>query len=247
MPQPGLHGALALASRRIFPRQRWFSLGLTFGALVPDVDSYAQAFAVIAGTMNSVQAEALYHRTLTHSLFFAIGVTAVFSLLSVLRGGTTVRSFGLGVGTGMALLHIIIDIFAWFDGVGILWPLWSLNLWKWVTLSDVVTNLLRAGNFYAFALYFAYLMALARGSKTDAGYLPRLRLYALIQLGLGIIFTFLAAVLSAQRYNVPDGAVFLFWAYPNALWVTWRMRATIEGDPLPDRAVTSAVPGAGFA
>jgi len=228
MPQPGLHAVLALATRNSFSKQHWFALGLTFGALLPDADGYPQAFAVLVGKMDPIQAEAIYHRTLTHSLFFALAVGLAFYLVSLVRGGRSLRTFGWGMATGIALIHIFVDIFAWFDGVGILWPLWSINLWGWVTLPEVVKNLLRAGNFLAFAAFFAYLAALARRAQTDISYLARLRLYTYIELGLGILFTVLAFMLSVKTYNIPDGAIFLFWAYPNALWVTWKMRETIE-------------------
>lgn len=242
MPQPGVHAVFALASRRFFPSRRWFALGLVFGALIPDLDSYAQAAAFLIGRMTAAQAEAVYHRTLTHSLFFAAGVALIFAILSVIRGGKAVRTFGLGVATGIAVLHIFIDIFAWFDGVGILWPLWSVDLWGWFTPPEVVRNLLRAGDFYAIAGYFAYLMILAHRGRTDAGYLPRLRLYAVLQLGLGAVFTVLAVLLSEKSYNIPDGVLFLFWAYPNALWVTWQMRETIAGRPLGWQPSPSAIP-----
>jgi membrane-bound metal-dependent hydrolase YbcI (DUF457 family) len=229
MAQPGLHAILALATRKTFSKQRWFALGLTFGALIPDADSYPQAFAILLSRMDPIQAEEIFHRTLTHSLFFALAVGLAFYLVSLVRGGPALRTFGWGLATGIAVLHILVDIFTWFDGVGILWPFWSINLWAWLTLPEVVKNLIRAGNFLAFAAYFAYLAAIARRSPANLHYLPRLRLYTYAQLGLGVVFTALAFVLSAKTYNLLDGAVFLFLAYPNALWVTWRMRETIEG------------------
>lgn len=228
MPQPGLHALLALAARRTFSKQPWFALGLVLGALLPDADSYPQAFATIFGGMDPVQAEAVYHRTLTHSLFFALALALGLHLVSLIRGGQALRTFGYGLATGIAVLHTLVDVFAWFDGVGILWPIWSIDLWSGLTLPGVVTNVLRAGNFLAFALYFAYLSALALRAGTDQDYMPRLRLYTFVQLGLGVLFTIMAFVLPAASYNIPDGAVFLFIAYPNALWVTWRMRRTIE-------------------
>ena len=87
---------------------------------------------------------------------------------------------------------------------------------------------MRAGNFWAFAGYFAYLSTLARKFATNTGYLQRLKAYTYSQVGLGVIFTVLAFALTTKTYNIPDGAAFLFLAYPNALWVTWRMRETIE-------------------
>ena len=128
----------------------------------------------------------------------------------------------------MVVLHTLPDIFLWFDGVGILWPIWSINLWAGLALPEIVSKLLRAANFWAFAWYFAYLTRLAHRAGTDTDYLIRLGRYTYAQLALGILFTMLAFMLSSRAYNMPDGAVFLFWAYPNALWVTWRMRQTIE-------------------
>jgi hypothetical protein len=142
--------------------------------------------------------------------------------------GKDLNNFGLGAATGLVLLHIFVDIFIWFNGVGILWPFWSINLWEWITLSGPVQNLIRAGNFYAFAAYFAYLAIIAGRARSDIGYLPRLRLYSYAQLGIGIIFTVLAFALPTSTYNLVDGAILLLLAYPNALWVTWRMRNTIE-------------------
>lgn len=228
MPQPGLHAVLGLATRKTFSKKPWFALGLTFGALLPDADGYAQAFAVLVQKMDSAAAEAIFHRTLTHSLLFALGIALLFHLISLARGGESLRTFGYGLATGIAVLHIFVDIFAWFDGVGILWPFWSVNLWGWVSLPELAKNLLRSGNFLAFALYFAYLAALARQARSNADYLSRLRLYTYIQVGLGIAFTIFAFIVSEKTYNIPDGVAFLFFAYPNALWVTWRMRETIN-------------------
>jgi membrane-bound metal-dependent hydrolase YbcI (DUF457 family) len=228
MPQPGIHAVLALATRKVFPGKPWFALGLAFGALLPDADSYPQAIAILVARMDPARAEAIFHRTLTHSLFFALAVAIVLWLASLVRGGRGLRTFGFGAATGIAILHIFVDIFAWFDGVGILWPFGSIDLWSWLGLPEIVRSLLRAGNFLAFAWYFAYLGALARRARTDGAYLPRLRWYTWAQLGLGIAFAGLAFLLPAGSYNTIDGAAFLFLAFPNALWVTWKLRATIE-------------------
>jgi LexA-binding, inner membrane-associated putative hydrolase len=228
MPQTGLHAALALATRKTFSKQRWFALGLTFGALTPDADSYPQAFAIILGKMDPLKAQEIFHRTLAHSLLFALAVGVGFYIVSLASGAPSLRKFGLGMATGIAALHIFVDIFAWFDAVGILWPLWSLNLWSWFTTPEVMKNIIRSGNFLAFAGYFAYLAVIARRANTNTSYLSRLRLYTYAQVGLGVVFLVLAFFLSAKAYNLPDGTAYLFLAYPNALWVTWRMRETIE-------------------
>lgn len=228
MPQPGLHAILALATRKLFPAKRWFALGLVFGALLPDADSYPQAFATILGGLEASKAEEIFHRTFTHSLFFAVVLALVLYLVSLWRGGEALRTFGFGIAVGIALLHTMVDILGWFDGVGILWPLWILNLWAGVSLPELGVKLLRAGNFWAFLVYFLYLAWMARKAGSDAGYQGRLRIWTYLQAGLGVVFTTLAFFLPAKTYNLVDGAIFLFLAFPNVFWVTWKMRVTIE-------------------
>ena len=228
MPQPGLHAILALATRKTFSKQRWFALGLVFGALLPDADGYPQAFAILVQGIDALTAEAIHHRTYTHTLLFPLGVAVLLYVVSWIRGGQALRTFGLGLAAGMALLHSLVDILGWFDGVGLLWPLRSVNLWNWIQLPEVARSLLRAMNFWAFALYFIYLARLAHKSGMDRAYLPRLQNYTYGQAALGLVFTMLALILPSSTYNTLDGAVFLFLAFPNALWVTGKMRQTIE-------------------
>ncbi len=228
MPQPGVHAILAVAARRTFSTRRWFPIGLVLGSLIPDADTYAQAYGVLVQSMDAHTAEVVYHRTLTHSLFFAFGLVLILYLVSFVRGGRALRAFGAGLGVGMTLFHILPDILAWFDAVGVLWPLWSVNLWGWIEPPELLIKLLRAANFWSFAGYLYYLSALARKAGTDSGYLPRLRRHTYIQSALGLVFTVLAFMLPSEVYNLPDGAAFLLFGYPNAVWVTWRMRETIE-------------------
>jgi len=225
MPQPGLHAVVALASKRWFPKKPMLATGLVFGSLVPDLDGYAQAVAVLL-KVNPAEAEATYHRTLTHSLFTALAIGLLFQVVGAIRSSDRTRWFGIGLMVGMAVFHGLLDILAWFDGVGILWPVKSVNLWQSVHLSELVTNLLRAGNFLAFAAYFFYFLKLA---KEESPYLRRLRTYTILQLGIGIVMTVLAVTIPAKTYGFLDGGILLLWAYPNALWVTWKMKDTIEG------------------
>jgi len=229
MPQPGVHAVLALAARKPFLKRRWFALGMVFGAMIPDADGYAQAFGVLVQKLDAHTAEALYHRTLTHSFFFAAALLVIFWLISVLRRDQRWLTFGLGLSTGVAVLHIFVDIFLWFDGVGLFWPLWSVNLWSWFTMPEWLSKLLQAGNYWAFLWYFSYLASLARQSGKDAEYLPNFRRWMYLQGGLAVILTVLAFVLPSSSFNTPNGVLFLFVAFPNVLWVTWRMRETIEG------------------
>ena len=227
MPQPGLHGLFALGVLRLRPAPRGFALGLMAGALLPDLDTYPQGIAVVLG-MDPARAEAVFHRTLTHSLFFAIGVALALAGSARLRGDRAQMAFAGGWLLGSVGLHILPDLLAWFDGVGILWPLWSVNLWAGVALPHPVPNLLRAMNFYAFAAYLFAMGKEARRRGMDRRGLISLRKEVKVQLGLGALFTPLALLLPTSQYNLLDGAAFLLWAYPRVLWITWRMRSVIE-------------------
>jgi hypothetical protein len=196
--------------------------------MLPDLDGYAQAVAVSIAKVDPQVADRVFHRTATHSLLFAMVLAVLFWLASKVKNSPYIANFGYGLATGVAILHGLPDVLAWFDGVGVLWPFFSVNLWGWVQLSDTAENLLHAGNFIAFGLYFGYLMSLARQSGTCASYLPRLHIYTWIQLSLGALFVVLALTLPLKTYSVLDGAVLLLFAFPNALWVTWRAQEAIE-------------------
>jgi len=228
MPHPGFHGVLALAARKGFSKKQWFALGLVFGSMIPDADGYPQAFAIIGQGMDPHLAESIFHRTFTHTLFFPLAIALIFLLIHLFKRDQNLLSFGLGMATGSAILHSLVDIIGFFDGVGLLWPVWSINLYRNTELTDHQVQMLRSVNFLAFALYFWYLLSISRKTNTDMDHQPRLRNYLFVQAGLFVLFFGLTFILPFKTYNTIDGAVFLLFAFPNALWVTWKMRATIE-------------------
>lgn len=228
MPHPGFHGVIALAARKAFSTKHWFALGLVFGSMIPDADSYPQAFAIMAQGMDPHLAEEIFHRTFTHTLFFPLAVALIFLLIHVFQRDTKLLNFGLGMAAGSAILHSLVDILGFFDGVGLFWPLWSVHLYENVTLTGRQVQMLRSVNFLAFALYLWYLRSIAGRSNTNTEYLQRVQNYMLAHGAAFLIFFALAFFLPFKTYNTIDGALFLFLAYPNVLWVTWKMRETIE-------------------
>lgn len=228
MPHPGFHGVIALAARKAFSTKHWFALGLVFGSMIPDADGYPQAFAIMVQGMEAHTAEEIFHRTFTHTLFFPLVIALLFLLIYAVKRDQSLLNFGLGMATGSAILHSIVDILGFFDGVGLLWPLWSINLYENVTLADQQIQMLRSVNFFAFTFYFWYLLSIAKQKNTNTAYISRLKIYTIAQAALFVIFFALTFILPFKTYNTIDGAVFLFLAFPNVLWVTWKMRETIE-------------------
>lgn len=228
MPHPGFHGVLALATRKTFSQKHWFALGLVFGSMLPDLDGYPQAFATIVQHMDPKVAAETYHRTFSHTLFFPLAILLIFLLIYLFKREQNILTLGLGISLGSALLHSVVDILGFFDGVGILWPYYSINIWSNVHLTDLQMQLLRSVNFLAFAIFIWYLMSIAGKKNTDLDYATRAKVYMYIEAALFVIFFSLALTLPFKIYNTIDGAALLLFAFPNALWVMWKMRRTIE-------------------
>ena len=124
MAQAGIHALLGMTTKSITKSREGLLLGVILGNLLPDADNLFVAAATVIGTST----EGL-HRTFTHS-FISVGVLLLgFYLAGVVSGKQSVKNLGVGLAIGM-VMHILLDLLVWFDGVQILWPLpMYLNLW----------------------------------------------------------------------------------------------------------------------
>jgi hypothetical protein len=166
------------------------------------------------------------HRTFTHSLFTVIAVAVVFYLVGKALNQPRWGNLGLGLGAGI-LMHILLDLLIWFNGVKILWPIPSwVNLWSGVAPPLWFDRLMLPVEFLFFALYFLWLDATARRQGTDREFARTLRVWIWVQGALFFVFTALVYTLS-KGYMVPYGAAYLF-SLVLAMGVTIRMRATVE-------------------
>ncbi len=234
MAQAGVHGLAGLAVKRWTPERRWLLLGIVLGNLAPDLDNVAVAVATLTGG----PANGL-HRTFTHSLF----TVAAVILLGYIVGWLTKRprwgNLGLGLGIGI-IMHVLLDLLIWFNGVQILWPLPSwFNLWGTIQPPEWWRQLMMPAEFLAFALYFWALMSMANHSRTDTNYMGKLRIWLVLQLVLFVIFAVLVFVMDTGFMTI-YGAVYLLSLFL-ALGVTIRMRRTVEA-PLaaPKKAVAGS-------
>jgi hypothetical protein len=99
-------------------------------------------------------------------------------------------------------------------------------LWSGVTPPPWFDKLMMTAEFLFLALFFLGLARLARRQGTDLGYLPKLRIWTWVQLGLFVIFTILVYILS-KGFMTLYGLVYLL-SLGLAIGVTIRMRRTIE-------------------
>jgi membrane-bound metal-dependent hydrolase YbcI (DUF457 family) len=223
MPQNGVHAIAGLLTRRWMPLREWLLLGVVLGNMFPDLDNLAVAYATLTGA----DTQGL-HRTFTHSIFTIITVIVLFYLIAVLTQNWRWNNFGLGLGTGI-LMHILLDLVLWFNGVEILSPFrYELNFWSGFATPDWLRIILDTAEFLAFGLYFFLLGSLSRQQNTDAEHRALATVWAYIELVLFVIFT--AWFYSAGPEGLPDtgfGALYLLSAIL-AIVITLRMRKTVE-------------------
>ena len=221
MAQAGIHGMIGVAVRKWTPDRKWLMLGIVLGNLFPDADNLAVAVATVMGKST----EGL-HRTFTHSLFFVAGIVLIGYVTGWASKKQQWSNLGLGLGVGI-LMHIVLDLFVWFNGVEILWPLKSwVNIWEGYTPPEWFMTLMNPLENLFFALYFILLGSVARKRNTNLDYLSKLNVWTWIQGILFVVFLVLAYIMKSGFMTI-YGAVYLLslgWA----LGVTIRMRDTVE-------------------
>jgi len=221
MAQAGIHSMVGLAMRKWIPNRNWLMLGIVLGNLIPDVDNLVVAIATVMGKPT----EGL-HRTFTHSLFFVVMIIMVFMGLARATKRPKWGNLGLGLGFGV-MMHILVDLLIWFDGVEILWPISSwINLWQNVDMPDWWSKLMMPLENLFFMLYFLALAAIAQKKDTNPNYLPRLRFWSWVQGILFLIFLVMVYTMGSGFMTI-FGAVYLL-SLGLAFGITIRMKETIE-------------------
>jgi membrane-bound metal-dependent hydrolase YbcI (DUF457 family) len=212
---------VGMAVRKWTPDRKWLMLGIVLGNLFPDADNIAVAVATVMGRST----EGL-HRTFTHSLFFVAAIVIVFYGVAWLSKRSEWGNLGLGLGIGV-LMHILLDLLVWFNGVEILWPLPSwVNLWANITPPEWWSKLMMPFENLFFALFFILLASTARKRNTDGDYLPRLRIWTWVQAVLFVVFLVMVYTMESGFLTI-FGAIYLL-SLGLAFGISIRMRETVE-------------------
>lgn len=228
MPQNGIHAIVGIASRKWMPKKEWLLLGVVLGNMFPDLDNLVVAFATLALGQSAAEAGELYHRTFTHSIFTIVVMVALFYIVAAVTKNEKWKNFGIGFGAGI-LMHMLVDLVIWFNGVPLFWPLGSeLNFWAWFTVPAWLKIVLDTGEFLAFGLYFLLLVSLSQRHKTDTERQGSTRTWAYIEFALFIVFTALFFTIGAKglQYQV-FGALYLISLIVGMV-ITTKMKRTVE-------------------
>jgi len=157
MAQAGLHAAIGYQMRRIVPYEKRLFPAIIFGTIMPDLDIIIVALASIHYTIN--QAEIIFHRTFSHSIFTLFFIYLLFLIFSELKKKPILKSIGKGITLGM-LAHLLVDTLIWFSHIHLLWPLplEPINLWSLFTTPTLVFQILLVMEFFCFRWYAWFLI-----------------------------------------------------------------------------------------
>lgn len=223
MPQAGIHAIVGLASRKWMPKKQWLLLGVLLGNMFPDLDNVAVAYA----TLTRTDTHGL-HRTFTHSIFTIAGILVLFYIIAAVTKNANWNNFGAGFAAGI-LMHLLLDLIAWFDGVELFWPIrYELNFWREFVKPEWVQILLDTGEFLAFGLYFVLLLSLVYRNKVTLERQAALRGWAYTQFILFLLLTilFLFAPTVPLLYTI-YGALYLV-SLIAAIVLTVNVRKMVE-------------------
>ena len=221
MAQAGIHAMVGMVAGKFARKRQWLLLGAILGGFVPDLDNFVVAYATLA----KLPTEGI-HRTATHSIFFVAAMVLVFYLIGQWR--KEVRWVNLGIGLGLGnLLHSLLDMLVWFNGVNLFWPLGGeINLWANAAPPEWFMNFMDPAEFLCFGIYLWVLGNWARKYNTDKDFAAKHRMWMMIQFALFVIFTPLVYIMTKGFLTI-FGALYLF-SITTAFLVTIRMRKTVE-------------------
>ena len=228
MPQNGIHAIVGIATRKWMPKKEWVFLGVVLGNMFPDLDNLVVAFANLALGQSAAEAGELYHRTFTHSIFTILVMVALFYVIAAVTKNEKWKNFGIGFGIGI-LLHMLVDLVLWFNGVPLFWPLGGeLNFWAGFETPAWLKILLDTGEFLAFGLYFMLLVSLSERHGTDTERQGSTRILGYAELILFVVFTALFFTIGTKGliYQI-FGALYLISLIVGMV-ITTKMKKTVE-------------------
>jgi hypothetical protein len=156
----------------------------------------------------------------------------LFYGIAAITKNEKLKNFGMGFSVGI-LMHILLDLVLWFNGVELIWPLshFELNFWSWFIMPAWLKILLDTGEFLAFGLYFLLLSSLAHQYNTDTAHAGSSKTWAYIEFGLFILFTILFFAIGTKGLHYTIYGVLYLASMVVGMITTIRMKQTLESTP----------------
>lgn len=206
------------------------ALGFAVGSLLPDIDFI---LTTALWFLDETTADRM-HRTFTHSFV---------TLLPFVLGGGLLYASGnrkrgllvLGIVGGMTS-HVVLDLLFWFEDVGALWPLhaFSDEIPFWISLYGdyeppaLFTKVIFSWEYGSLALYVGVLYYLSEQFGTNETYRSRLKLWGGVYLLVFLVALALIPLFELETFQVIVFAPSAPFFWPLAVWITVKMRETIE-------------------
>ena len=150
MAQAGLHAYIAFLFKKKLPFKKWFFISFLIGSIIPDIDLILVPIGLLAslGIEDSIL---LLHRTFSHSIITLIIIYLSFLIIYEIKKDINLLFICNGFCLGI-LLHILIDIFLWFEPIHILWPLPidEINFFNYIEISYFFKIFLLSSEFFLF-------------------------------------------------------------------------------------------------
>jgi len=187
MAQSGLHAYLAFKLASKTPQKKWFLFAFILGSMIPDLDIIITLiYSFFSSIENSIL---LTHRTFSHSIFTYIFIYLLFLIIYEITKNKKYLFLGNGLIFGFCI-HLILDIFFWFDSVHLFWPLpiEKLNIWR-LSVNDNIQKIILLSEFLFFRLFaFKIIETVVTHTHQNSKYLKHLTSYMKVQLIFMLIF-----------------------------------------------------------
>jgi hypothetical protein len=134
----------------------------------------------------------------------------------------------------MSFVHIFLDIFFWFEGIDLFWPLSLLgitqpiNIWQNIDIPNWLRSFIIVTEFLAFGFYYSFLGLETKRLNINLGYAKILRNVEIGHYLAFFIYCVLILFLSYKKILFCTYVPLLLVCGPVFVWTTLKFGATIS-------------------
>ena len=214
MSQMGIHITTGLigTNKKLF-RKSYLGIGFLIGNIFPDLDF----LLLIPLRFIDRELALLFHRSFTHSVFLVLLILFIAGLTRIVfKNDVYLLLIGLAIGISV---HILFDIFMWFNYVDFLWPLdKNINLYSNLDLPWFIPNIVSSFETACYGLFLlifrknyasqdpylkwiAFTLILLTVIQLPFAFFVRQELFEITAYGLGITLGFSTSIYYLFKYR----------------------------------------------